>query len=215
MQSWISVESAGSRPSSRSNEEGLLGSIVKRLVVLPALALLAAGLSACTGQTNGSAVAGPDAGTTTEQPDSTTTTRGSQGGGSPLADKDPCSLLSASAQSQLGLTNQQPHDVGSGRGCRWDMPGPTDTYIFDVQIYDKLGIKDLPDSSKIKQLADIGSHKAVQISGDGGPGSCTVILGVTDSSRVTTGLIAGTDTQKACDLAMQTATLVEPGLPRG
>jgi hypothetical protein len=192
-----------------------LGITVKRMVVLPALALLAAGVSGCTGQTNGSAVAGPDAGTTAQQPDSTTTTGGSQAGGSPLAGKDPCSLLSANAQSTLGLTNQQPHDVGSARGCRWDMPGPSDTYVFDVQIYDKLGIKDLPDSSKVKTLADIGSHKAVQISGDGGPGSCSVILGVTDSSRVTAGLIAGTDTQKACDLATQTATLVEPALPKG
>jgi hypothetical protein len=93
------------------------------------------------------------------------------------------------------------------------LPGPDDTTFFDVIIYDDLGIDDLPSNVDPKPLPDVGSHKAVQDSESGGPGSCSVILGVTESSRVTTGVLSGTDTQKACDLAMQLAELVEPELP--
>jgi uncharacterized protein DUF3558 len=191
--------------------------IVRRSVLLmSALALVLAGTSACSDKTTGSAVPG---GSTGEQTGSSTTTtsKGSSSsrpttGGTPLAGKDPCSLLTANAKAELGLSGDgEKSNAGSARGCKWqrrDVSG--DLHIFSVDINEHLGVKDLPASAK--QLADIDGHKAAQTSGIGGPGSCTVTTGVTDKSRVDSSVLAGTNTQKSCDLALQVAKLVEPEL---
>jgi hypothetical protein len=84
--------------------------------------------------------------------------------------------------------------------------------VIDISVYDRLGIKDLPGNLEVKQLPDVGSHNAVQISRLAGPGSCLVNMGVTDSSSVSVGLIAGLNTKKACDLALRIARRVEPKL---
>lgn len=189
---------------------------MSRLVpFLPVLVVLALGLGACSSKTNGSAVSG----TTTEQSStgttspSQTTTSGKPTSGENLDGKDPCSLLSSAGQAQLGINNGEKRQVGDARSCRWRLRGPSETYIFDVLIYDKLGIKDLPSEREIKQLPKVGAHEAVQRTDSANPGNCGVIIGVTESSRVTTQVTAGTDTQKGCDLAMQLAKLVEPELP--
>jgi hypothetical protein len=75
-----------------------------------------------------------------------------------------------------------------------------------------LGIKDLSNDITVKQLPDIGKHKAVQNPAKQG-GACSVIIGVTDTSRVTMTAVAGVNLQKGCELALQMAQLVEPELP--
>jgi hypothetical protein len=85
--------------------------------------------------------------------------------------------------------------------------------VIDVGILDKTGIADVPAGASVKKLPNIGRREATQITDTGGAGSCTIIVGVTKSSRVDIGVIAGTDTQKACELTMQVAQLVEPELP--
>jgi hypothetical protein len=180
------------------------------------LALLLAGVTACSDKTNGSAVPGGPTGNQTGS--TTTTSKGTgsssptSGSSSPLAGKDPCSLLTASAQGKLGVSNGAKHDVGSGRGCRWQQRGPSETIIFDIAIYDRAGIKDLPNDIVINKLPNIGKHEAVQNPAKQG-GACAVILGVTDTSRVTAQAVAGVNLQKGCELAMQMAQLVEPELP--
>jgi len=184
---------------------------------MSALALVLAGATACSDKTNGSAVPG---GPTGEQTGSSTTTskgtsspRTSTSGGTiPVTGKDPCSLLTASAKAQLGLSgNGERSDLAGAPGCKWkrrDTSG--DLNLFTVDILEKLGVKDVPASAK--QIPDIDGHKAVQGSDIGGPGSCTVAIGVTDKSRVDNTVTAGTDTQKSCDLALQLAKLVAPEL---
>lgn len=184
-------------------------------LLVPVLAMAFAGMVACSSATSGSPIPGATSGTDSAPTSSQQTTGESSPpstGSSPLADKDPCSLLTASAQSRFGVSDGKKHDVGDGRGCQWTLRGPSETTFFAVQIYDNSGIKDIPAESKPKDLPDVGSHKAVQTQEIGGPGSCSVILGVTDSSQVTASVLAGTDTSKACDLAHQLAEQVEPEL---
>jgi hypothetical protein len=181
------------------------------------LLALAIALTACADSTDGTAVPGngttePTVGqSTTPGKKTPSTTSGSAN--SPLSGKDPCALLTADSKAQLGISGGEKNNVGSARGCKWRLRGPTDTYIFTVDIYDRLGIKDIPKNIPLKELPDIGTHKAVQDANPANPGTCGVTLGVTESSRVRTQLVAGTDTTKACELALQMATLVEPELP--
>jgi hypothetical protein len=187
----------------------------------PLLALLLAGAS-CSASTSGSPIpSGTGAGPTSERslpplPPGTgeTSERPSQGPG-PLAATDPCTLLSADGQAQLGISGGKPDDKGTSRGCTWQLRGPQDTYFLTVGIRDRAGLGELPNDSRHTKLPNVGSHQAVQSAGGAGPGSCGVILGVTASSRVEASVIAGTDEQKACGLAMQLAGLVEPKLPTG
>jgi hypothetical protein len=196
-----------------------LGFTVRYSVLLVSvLVAIAGGLVACSNTTNGSAVPGdnPTGGETTtggrSSPNRTTPRPNS--GNSPTEDIKPCSLLTDAEQAQLKLTGEEERRVGSARTCRWRQPDAGGVnVVFDVAIYDNAGIKDLPPGTTINQLADIGSHKAVQVPANAGDG-CAVILGVTDSSRVVNNVVAA-DQQKSCDLALQTARLVEPKLPRG
>jgi len=186
---------------------------VRRSVLLvPVLAMAFVGTQACSNSTNGLAVPGTTTATSEQAPTtnetSETSTSSPSSNESPLVDKDPCPLLTASAQAKLGVSGGQRHDVGSGRGCQWTVRGPQETDFYVVQIYDHSGLKDIPSDSKPKQLPDVGKHKAVQTSENG-----SVNMGVTDTSQVSTTVLTGTDTQKACDLAMQMARLVEPELP--
>jgi hypothetical protein len=185
-------------------------------LLVSVLAALLAGLTACSSKTDGSAVVGdeptgnPTTTSRTTRPSRPPTTSNTNAGALP---SDPCSLLTAQAQTQLGISGGERGDVGSARGCKWRLRGPEETYFFSVDIRDSVGIKDIPASSNPKPLPDIGGHKAVQLSGFGGPGSCSVALGVGDSSTVTHSVTAGTNLQKACELALQMARLVEPELP--
>jgi hypothetical protein len=191
---------------------------VRRLALLgPVLVALVVGLTSCSDKTNGAAV--PPTGTTGHESTSAAPTTGTSSSkptsGSQLAGKDPCSLLPPAGQSQLGISSGEKDTIASARRCRWRLRGPQDTYLFSVLIYDDQGIKDLPSEREITQLPNVGSHQAVQRTESANPGVCAVIMGVTETSRVTTQVTAGTDTQKGCGLAMQLATLVEPELPRG
>ena len=189
------------------------------LLLVPLIAALLAGAS-CAASTSGSPVPGGDQPTTRPSlpplPPGTASTsdRPSQGAG-PLAGTDPCTLLTADAKAQLGVSGGEQDDKGSSRGCTWKLRGPQDTYFFTVGIRDTAGLADLPNDSRHTKLPDVGAHQAVQSAGGAGPGSCGVILGVGASSRVENSVIAGTDEQKACGLAMRLAGLVEPKLPQG
>ena len=189
-----------------------------RLALAPVLVVALAAVTSCGGTTAGQAVPGDSTNSTEGGPSSgpttsagkTTSTKPNGGDGS-LADTDPCSLLTLAGRTQLGVGTGQKRTVGGEPSCRWQRRGPSETYFFDVAVLDALGITDVP--AQAQQIPNIGEHKAAQGSDLGGPGTCTVVLGVTESSRVDSSVGAGTDTQKACDLAKELATLVERELP--
>ena len=189
---------------------------MRRLALLVPVLVVLAGAVACSEKTDGSAQPTSTGQQTTGSTSTTRTTSSKPTQSGDLQNKKPCTLLPSAGQSQLGISDGKEDKIGSARRCRWMQRGPQDTFLFDVLINDDQGIKDLPSGNgrEIKQLSDIGSHKTVQRTETANPGICAVIMGVTETSRVTAQVTAGTDTQKGCDLAMQLAKLVEPELPR-
>ena len=183
------------------------------LVTAAALVVL---LSGCSEQTQGNPTAG-DGGTT---PDRTTTTEptGSSepsGGGdepSPIADLQPCDLVDQAALTSLGLTGGEEDSVGSARSCRWRHEGATldDSFTVSVELFDDEGAADLAETTDVKQVPDVGAHKAVSFVD--AAGVCGVSLAVGDSARVDNTAVGG-DQQQGCALAAQLAALVEPKLP--
>lgn len=189
---------------------------MRRLALLvPVLVVMASGAVGCSDKTNGSAV--PENTTTEQSPTETqqTSPRTSDKptNDSSLKGKDPCTLLPPAGQAQLGISGGEKDNAGSARGCKWRLRGPQETTFFTVDIYDSLGLKDLPNDGNTKQLSKVGTHEAVQRSEAANPGACSVVIGVSESSRVSATALSGTNTQKGCELAMQLAQLVEPELP--
>ncbi|SDD19890.1 DUF3558 domain-containing protein [Actinokineospora iranica] len=173
-------------------------------------------VAACSTDTPGTPVPGAstfptDTTTAPKRPTSTTT----KPADSPLADIDPCDLLTEEGKTQLGVSGPgEPDDTGSGRNCVWRLRGPERTFIFDAGVNDKYGLNDLPSDLNNKDLPPIGGRKAVQTNLSAGPGTCTVHMFVTESTRASALVVAGDDQAKSCELALQMAQLIEPRLPR-
>ncbi|MGQ0840280.1 DUF3558 domain-containing protein [Actinokineospora sp.] len=182
------------------------------------LAVLLTTTTACSTETAGTALPGQSTNTSTPTASPSTSAKRPTStkpapNDSPLTDTDPCTLLPDAGKTELGLSGSgEPDDIGSGRGCKWRLRGPKDTYIFGVDIYDTLGIKDLPNDINNRQLPNIGDRPAVE-TGLTGAETCSVTMGVTETSRVSTTAVAGVDRAKACQLALRLAELIEPGLP--
>ncbi len=186
---------------------------------MPILVALAASSVACSDKTNGQAVPGDSitTETTTTTRGSTSTSRTTSGaptsGTSPFADRKPCTLLSPSGATELGVSGQQGNEekVGSARRCTWRITGATirDSFNIGVGLWDTVGVKDLPGTVTPTPVPAVGKHQAVRIRDTAG---CTIVMGVTEKSRVDTAANGGS-VDKACELALKLATLIEPELP--
>jgi hypothetical protein len=187
------------------------------LVLVPILVALAAGVVACSDKTNGQAVPGDStsAETTTTTRGSTSPSRTTSGaptsGTSPLTDRKPCTLLSSSGVTEMGISgpgNEQ--KVGSARRCQYRITGATikDSFTVSVGLWDTAGLKDLPGTVTPTPVPTVGKHEAVRIKDTG----CTIVMGVTEKSRVDSAATGG-NVDKACELALKLATLIEPELP--
>jgi predicted small secreted protein len=188
----------------------------RRLAILPLVAMAALGLAACSSTTTGQGtpVTTPGQGGSTGAPSSS----GSSGGGSsPLASLQPCDLLSSSVLTQFGLTRSSSITIPAARPCNWsksvDINGENG-YAVEIDIRDSQGIKDINSANDTVTEDNVGSHDGRELQATAG-GSCTVVIGVSDSSRVDVGVTAGTDTSQACSVANQLAKVVEPQLPAG
>lgn len=135
-----------------------------------------------------------------------TSTAPSGGQGGPLASTDPCTL-SAQAAAQANAGTGSPQDVGEGRQCRYQGDGVT----LRVTIFDTQGLDDVV-SSGSPQKIQIGGHQAMR--GQEPPSLCVISIGTSDSSRVDVVAGARGDQNKACQVATQVATALEPSLPR-
>ena len=178
---------------------------------LAVLAALASGAVACS-STPGNPVPSEESSTPTsgsERPTRSTSTSRADSGTGPLTGIDPCSLLPESAASQLGLGQGASRDILGSPACRWVVSG---SHTTDVVIFDDLGLKDLVATGGRQDLPPIGGRQAVQSFGAGG-NTCAITLDVTESSRVDVQTTAGTDKDKACEVSLQVARLVEPQLP--
>jgi hypothetical protein len=168
-------------------------------------------VAACSQATIGSGIP-----TTTGsgQPNSSGAGTTSSGAGSSLKSIQPCSLLSAAVVSQYQLAQSDTIPGTGGRPCNWQ--NTTDAsgigYVVDLTVRDSQGTKDFNSEGNTVTSENVGRHQGLQAITNAG-GGCDVTIGVTDSSRVDIEVVAGTDTNHACDLANQLAKLVEPQLP--
>lgn len=180
--------------------------------------VVVASLASCSTQTPGQAVPGAQAGSTGTPGTGTRTssrpTSNRPPADSPLHDTDPCSLLDSAGQAKLGInTPGEPHNIVNSRGCRWRMRVGSDTTVFDVGILDNQRIDQIPSNVQVEKIPNVGQHQAVRAKDVAGARNCAVILGVGDKSRVDNNVVAGNDVEKACELVMELARLVEPKLP--
>lgn len=187
-------------------------------VLLPALAAAAVlVLAGCSSQTPGNATPGDETPTggpsIPTEPSTDPTEEPSTGGGgdSPLAGTEPCDLVPDGGAESLQLDFQEDGEAGSARYCRWRYEGATidDSYTVDVAIFDELAMEDVV-GTNVKPVPKIGGHDAVTYTPPAA--GCAVSIAAGETSRVDVQAVGG-DEQKGCQLAMQLATLVEPGLP--
>jgi len=174
------------------------------------------GSTSCSTPTSGQALPDSQAGATA-RPGTTSGSRPTSdrpSADSPLKDVDPCTLLDSAGQAKLGINVKgEPHDIVNSRGCRWRMRGTSDTYVFDVGILERLSIDQVPNNVQVEKLPNIGQHQAVRAKNVAGARNCIISMGVGGKSRVDTNVVAGSDIEKACELVMELAILVEPELP--
>lgn len=179
------------------------------------LAVVAVIGAACSNETAGQ----PTPGSTSQAPTtssnriplpfpstSSASTQPSTGGqAGPLASTDPCTL-SAQAATQVSAGAGTASDLGEGRACRYQANGIT----LEVTIYDTQGLKDVVSSGQPQQTK-IGGHDALR--GQEPPNLCVINMSTGDTSRVDVVAGARGDQTKACQVATQAATAIEPSLP--
>lgn len=180
---------------------------MKYLAALAGSAIVVLGVAACSNPTGGQ----PTAGATTDgrAPTSTRSTPDSNspsGSGSLPADQ-PCSLLSSTDLSQLGVSSPVSTDaIGTAYACELD----TSADHIIIAVRTNVGLNQFQASGGTVQDMTIGSHQAKQVVDN--TGSCVVAIGVSDSSRVDV-TVTGDGTTNPCPTAESVAHLVAQRLP--
>lgn len=194
------------------------GIIVRRSALVLAVAATAlVSLTGCTSSTPGTATPSgePTAGSSpsmSTQPSKPTKST-SQPADSPLADRSPCDLLTASAASALKVKDSGSEEkIGRGRACLWTIPAESsrDRASLTISIFDTLGVKDIVAKGEIKTIANVGKHEARQYVGTAG--NCVFSIAVSATTRVDV-LSSSLNFEKSCVIAEEAAKLVEPELP--
>jgi hypothetical protein len=172
-------------------------------VLLPAVAASAVFAGACTVVAPGEALP-----STVESPVSTT-----RGNPQSLDVIDPCALLTADEVHQFGANQGIPKTLGGARTCKWSTPDGNG--VFGTGLRNSQGLKDIVVGNGTLSDLRIGNRAGKALKEDGGAGTCMIVIGITESSRVDVQGLYKADTARACDLAMRVATLIEPRLPKG
>jgi hypothetical protein len=143
---------------------------------------------------------------------------------SPLADLEPCSILTLDEAATLGArAERDPYgedEVGRARTCGWRVRGATgpetaggstDATVV-VAIYDTLAIEDMapPESWEVTSLEPMNGRDVQQKLTETGT-TCLIAVEVSDTSHVEVTATSGNGDM--CALALEGARLVEPDLP--
>lgn len=179
-------------------------------------ALIGAGLilSGCTSTEAGVPTAGGDTGTA-----STPSTDGPSS--DQLAAIDPCTLLADTEARQLGVPpTGVRNDMVGAAVCDWQLPVQDDPQfntglLVGVAIDPEAGIDELtvPPDAEVTPTT-VGEHTGRVVAGDNfGSGSCSVQLRLAPNAAALVDVLAGQDTERACEVATRAAALVEPKLP--
>lgn len=177
-----------------------------RLALLTSALATLASVVACSTSTPGEPSADGSGPSTTTPAGSSTSS--ALGAGLPV--NQPCSLLSAAALDQIGVSSPPSEDqVGTAHSCELD----SSAYHIGLDIRTDVGLAGFQGVSGGGHLSShtIGRHMAKE-QPDNGSSSCTVAVGVSQSSRVDV-TATGDGTTDPCPTAMAVAELVEPKLP--
>lgn len=180
------------------------------MLVLPLIAVAAIGLSACSSQSPGNAVAD----SSTPAP----TTSGSQSAGTdPLASVDPCSLITQSDESSSQLQPGESIPAAGGRGCRWNRPddgAQLDGYAVQIVIYNSTGVGQLNTAggTVLDYSVDKYHGKLFQ---DTPTSYCIVSLPTTSTSRIDMSVNSAQGMDKSCSLVKEVAPVVVSHFPAG
>ena len=183
-----------------------------RVVSLAGALATALALTACSQSSNGT----PTPQDTTEATTSTTTKTGasSTASASPIADIDPCDLLTPDERAQLGgLGEGERKDLAGGIGCSW---GASGSHRIGINLNDNLGIQDLKDPGGTGIDLTVNGRKARKIPGNDTAGTtdmCEFGLEIGPKTRALI-VVVSTETEKSCQLADQAAQIFEPKLPK-
>lgn len=131
------------------------------------------------------------------------------GKGEALDKLRPCDMVDAAMAAQLKVRDSKDVSISGVRSCRWLAEGNA---VFSINIFDNKGVADYVVGKGTVSDVKVGRHSGKQEEGFDGAGGCSIVLGVSGSSRVDIRSVAGIDHAKACKLAMDGATAVEPKL---
>jgi hypothetical protein len=126
---------------------------------------------------------------------------------------DPCALLTVDEVHQFEANQGKPETLGGARKCQWLIPGGNG--VFSADLRNSQGLKDIVVGYGTLSDRRIGNRTGKALKEAGGAGTCMIVIGITESSRVDVQGSYKADTARACDLAMRVATLIEPRLPKG
>jgi hypothetical protein len=123
---------------------------------------------------------------------------------------NPCALLSSADLQQIDASSPPTQDkVGTANSCELD----TADYHFGLDIRTDAGLAGFEPVAGGGPVTspDLGSHQAKE-QADRNSSSCTVVIGVSDSSRVDV-TATGDGNTDPCPATLAVAKLVEPKLP--
>lgn len=181
---------------------------MKRLVVLVGIA---AGLLALAGCSTGGS---PFPAATTTAGQSTGgdqgSTSASSSNGTSLEGKNPCSLLTSSEASGLGLPSSgQSSQIGTAPACEWQ----ASDFGVTIGIRTNEGLDQYSgDGQGTVTSITVNNRAAKQEAYTDGSGSCYIVLAVSATSRVDISTTANGG-GASCTQARQVAQAVEPKLP--
>ncbi len=135
---------------------------------------------------------------------------------------DPCTMLTEAQAQQVGVPSPGVrNDIAGLLSCDWQRSIRDDpefnTGMLVTASIDPDGSVDelnLPETAVVTPIT-VGDHEGQVVAegGFGGEGECQVDLILGPNSKAQVFVIAGTDTERACDVATRAAALVEPKLP--
>ncbi|WP_197523554.1 DUF3558 domain-containing protein [Actinokineospora pegani] len=160
----------------------------------------------CSTQTPGQPIPAEDV-STSAATEPTTSTTGAL---------DPCSLLTADAKAELGVSGSgDPDELPSGKSCAWQVSSAAsggNGFVLGTAVFPEFGLEQVSSSGPTTEIT-VGSRRALKSTGAGGS-VFAISLEVTPSSRVdVSSTIGGAGEEEAWARVQRLAELVEPQLP--
>ncbi len=190
--------------------------MITRAGTASAFGILLLGLSACSSSVDGGANPSLSGGPSRSATAPTSGTGGDESSvPNPLADIDPCSLLSNDELSEYGtFPPGKRDDRGVGRVCEFQKDrDPTEPgRVISVNLREQQSVEDVLEQGYGVQRAESDGRRYARVPG---AGACLIAIEVTATSRADINVIATEGRQKSCEIADEVGALIEPKLPEG